>query len=154
MTKKECAEMVNNKSFHQIFELPEAFIQEMQKSGLYLAFCPDKQNLHVIGSHNEIIVVDFNIVDQFDVSIFTKQGEVKFHTGTDTLHKGTVKSDPGKTNNEPLIKVDWNQIENKRSGYILTASFAYEPVILKDDQAICSGMVFSKDDFMLEQKTI
>lgn len=149
MTKKECAEVVNNKSFHQIFELPEAFIQEMQESGLYLAFCPDKQNFHLIGSHNEIIPVDFNIVDQFDVGIIIKQGEVKFYTGADTLHKGSVKSDSGKTNADFLIKIDWNQVENKRSGYILTASFSYEPVILKDDQAICSGMVFSKNDLML-----
>jgi hypothetical protein len=146
MTKKECAEFLNNKSFHQVFELPEAFLQQMQERGLYLAFCPDKQNFHVIGSHNEIIPVDFNIADQFDVKIIVRQGEVRFHTGLDTLHKNTEKS--GTVNNEPLIKIDWNQIENKRSGYILTSSFDYEPVILKDDQAICLGIVFSKDDLL------
>jgi hypothetical protein len=149
MTKKECAEVVNHKSFHQVFELPEAFLQQMQENGLYLAFCPDKQNFHVIGSHNEIIPVDFNIVDQFDVSISINQGEVKFHTGIDTLHKGTVKSEViDYANNKALIKINWNQIENKRSGYMLTSSFGYEPVTLKDDQNICLGMVFSKDDLI------
>jgi hypothetical protein len=148
MTKKECAAIVNDNSFHQIFELTEAFLQQMQESSLYLAFCPDKQNFHVIGSHNEIIPIDFNIVDQFDVRIIVEQGKVTFHTGIDTLHKATEKSRSGMIDNKSLIMIDWNQIEHRRSGYILTASFGYEPVILKDDYAICSGIVFSKNDFI------
>jgi hypothetical protein len=118
----------------------------MQGHGLYLAFCPDKQNFHVIGSHNEIIPIDFNIIDQFDVKIIVKHDEIRFYTGLDTLHKGAEKS--GIVPNGPLIKIDWNLIENKRSGYILTPSFDYEPVILKDNQAICSGIVFSREDFI------
>ncbi len=138
MTLNECAAAVQDKTFNDILELPELFLTEMQQSGLYLCFCPDKKYFHIMGAHNDIIEIQKDAVENYDIRIqVDADGSIYFHpSDKDQLQPG-----------DRLIHLSWQSLDNS-GGYVLQSDMDSVPVHLTGEGHYCIGMLLSGESLV------
>lgn len=140
MTRESCAAALNGKRFHEIFELTENFLADMQESGLFLCFCPDKMYFHILGAHQEIVPLSTGTADNGVVCVQLQGGEGKVSF---TLVAGASDC------RGQVISPSWKAIEDT-AGYVLQTSIPSEQVWLREEGRVCLGLVFSKADLYQE----
>ncbi|WP_118974843.1 hypothetical protein [Taibaiella koreensis] len=134
MDRKECAAALQDKTFHEIQELPELFLTEMQQSGLYFCFCPDRMYFYIMGAHNEVIAIGENAAENKNITIqVDADGGVHFRAAD--VHATT----PGTR----LIRLQWQSLDHS-GGYVLQSAIEGIQVHLSGEGHHCIGLLFSR----------